>query len=81
MQIKKAKTQGFCFGVAITLKKAEETVASHERVTTLGHMIWRAAVGEGCELMAFQILFRAAISPKRPPLSSAKGSKKPFRVI
>ena len=26
MQIKKAKTQGFCFGVAITLKKAEETI-------------------------------------------------------
>ncbi len=39
MQIKKAKTQGFCFGVAITLKKAEETVASHDRVTTLGHIV------------------------------------------
>ena len=39
MQIKKAKTQGFCFGVAITLKKAEETVASHEQVTTLGHIV------------------------------------------
>jgi 4-hydroxy-3-methylbut-2-enyl diphosphate reductase len=39
VEIKKAKTQGFCFGVAITLKKAEETVASHEAVTTLGHIV------------------------------------------
>lgn len=39
MQIKKAKTQGFCFGVAITLKKAEETVASAGKVTTLGHIV------------------------------------------
>ncbi len=39
MLIKKAKTQGFCFGVAITLKKAEETVASHAKVTTLGHIV------------------------------------------
>ena len=39
MQIKKAKTQGFCFGVAITLKKAEETVAAEGNVTTLGHIV------------------------------------------
>ena len=41
MEIKKAKTQGFCFGVAITLKKAEETVADPARgpVTTLGHIV------------------------------------------
>jgi len=39
VQIKKAKTQGFCFGVAITLKKAEETVASQAQVTTLGHIV------------------------------------------
>ncbi len=39
MQIKKAKTQGFCFGVAITVKKAEETVASAGKVTTLGHIV------------------------------------------
>lgn len=41
MIIKKAKTQGFCFGVAITLKKAEETVAARdgEMVTTLGHIV------------------------------------------
>jgi 4-hydroxy-3-methylbut-2-enyl diphosphate reductase len=39
VQIKKAKTQGFCFGVAITLKKAEETVASVGKVTTLGHIV------------------------------------------
>jgi len=39
--IKKAKTQGFCFGVAITLKKAEETVAARNggAVTTLGHIV------------------------------------------
>jgi (E)-4-hydroxy-3-methyl-but-2-enyl pyrophosphate reductase len=40
MQIKKAGVQGFCFGVAITVKKAEEAV---ERlgggVTTLGHVV------------------------------------------
>ncbi len=41
MVIKKAKTQGFCFGVAITLKKAEETVAARGsgNVTTLGHIV------------------------------------------
>ncbi len=41
MIIKKAKTQGFCFGVAITLKKAEETVAARDGapVTTLGHIV------------------------------------------
>ena len=39
MEIKRAKTQGFCFGVAITVKKAEEAVASGERVTTLGHVV------------------------------------------
>jgi 4-hydroxy-3-methylbut-2-enyl diphosphate reductase len=39
--IRKAKTQGFCFGVAITLKKAEETVAARGsgNVTTLGHIV------------------------------------------
>ena len=40
MIIKRAKTQGFCFGVAITVKKPEEAV---ERlgggVTTLGHVV------------------------------------------
>lgn len=39
MLIKRAKTQGFCFGVAITVKKAEEAVATRERVTTLGHVV------------------------------------------
>ena len=39
MQIKRAKTQGFCFGVAITVKKAEEAVASGATVTTLGHVV------------------------------------------
>lgn len=39
MEIRRAKTQGFCFGVAITVKKAEEAVASRERVTTLGHVV------------------------------------------
>ena len=39
MVIKRAKTQGFCFGVAITVKKAEEAVATRDRVTTLGHMV------------------------------------------
>ena len=39
MQIKRAKTRGFCFGVAITVKKAEEAVASGAAVTTLGHVV------------------------------------------
>jgi len=39
MRILKAKTQGFCFGVAITVKKAEEALAAHPKVTTLGHII------------------------------------------
>ncbi len=39
MEIKRAKTQGFCFGVAITVKKAEEAVASGQTVTTLGHVV------------------------------------------
>ncbi len=40
MIIKRAKTQGFCFGVAITVKKAEEAVAKPgASVTTLGHVV------------------------------------------
>ena len=40
MIIKRAKTQGFCFGVAITVKKAEEAVAREgSNVTTLGHVV------------------------------------------
>ncbi|HTW84990.1 MAG TPA: 4-hydroxy-3-methylbut-2-enyl diphosphate reductase [Candidatus Sulfotelmatobacter sp.] len=40
MIIKRAKTQGFCFGVAITVKKAEEAVERDgSNVTTLGHVV------------------------------------------
>ena len=39
MHIKKVKTQGFCFGVAITVKKAEEAVERRDDVTTLGHVV------------------------------------------
>ena len=39
MQIKKANVQGFCFGVAITVKKAEEAIAQRDDVTTLGHVV------------------------------------------
>ena len=39
MEIRKASVQGFCFGVAITVKKAEEAIASREKVTTLGHVV------------------------------------------
>jgi (E)-4-hydroxy-3-methyl-but-2-enyl pyrophosphate reductase len=39
MEIRKAKTQGFCFGVAITVKKAEEAIAARSDVTTLGHVV------------------------------------------
>ena len=49
MIIKKAKTQGFCFGVAITLKKAEETVTNHGNVTTLGHIVHNPQMVESLE--------------------------------
>lgn len=39
MEILKAKVQGFCFGVAITVKKAEEAIAQRDDVTTLGHVV------------------------------------------
>lgn len=39
MEIRKAAVQGFCFGVAITVKKAEEAIASRNEVTTLGHVV------------------------------------------
>ena len=39
MEIRKASVQGFCFGVAITVKKAEEAIASRGDVTTLGHVV------------------------------------------
>lgn len=39
MEIRKASVQGFCFGVAITVKKAEEAIASRGEVTTLGHVV------------------------------------------
>jgi (E)-4-hydroxy-3-methyl-but-2-enyl pyrophosphate reductase len=40
MIIKRAKTQGFCFGVAITVKKAEEAIAAPgASVTSLGHVV------------------------------------------
>ncbi|MDQ6932749.1 MAG: bifunctional 4-hydroxy-3-methylbut-2-enyl diphosphate reductase/30S ribosomal protein S1, partial [Candidatus Eremiobacteraeota bacterium] len=39
MEIKKAKVQGFCFGVAITVKKAEEALKSRCDVTSLGNVV------------------------------------------
>jgi len=39
VEIRKAKVQGFCFGVAITVKKAEEAIAHRDDVTTLGHVV------------------------------------------
>jgi 4-hydroxy-3-methylbut-2-enyl diphosphate reductase len=50
MQIKKAKTQGFCFGVAITVKKAEEAVdRPGSNVTTLGHVVHNPQMVEHLE--------------------------------
>lgn len=49
MQIKKASVQGFCFGVAITVKKAEEAIASREHVTTLGHVVHNPQMVESLE--------------------------------
>ena len=39
MEIRRAGVQGFCFGVAITVKKAEEAIAARNDVTTLGHVV------------------------------------------
>ena len=39
MEIRKAKVQGFCFGVAITVKKAEEAIEVRNDITTLGHVV------------------------------------------
>jgi 4-hydroxy-3-methylbut-2-enyl diphosphate reductase len=48
--IKRAKTQGFCFGVAITVKKAEESVAQPgSNVTTLGHVVHNPQMVEQLE--------------------------------
>jgi hypothetical protein len=47
---------------------------------TLGQTISLLAPEEGCMLME-RVLLVAAISPKRPPLSSLKGPKMPYRVI
>lgn len=49
MEIKKAKVQGFCFGVAITLKKAEEAIEAREHVTTLGHVVHNPQMVESLE--------------------------------
>lgn len=49
MEIKKAKVQGFCFGVAITLKKAEEAIDAREHVTTLGHVVHNPQMVESLE--------------------------------
>ncbi len=49
MEIKKAKVQGFCFGVAITLKKAEEAIDARETVTTLGHVVHNPQMVESLE--------------------------------
>jgi small subunit ribosomal protein S1 len=49
VQIKKAGVQGFCFGVAITVKKAEEAIAARDDVTTLGHVVHNPQMVEQLE--------------------------------
>jgi small subunit ribosomal protein S1 len=49
VEIRKAKVQGFCFGVAITLKKAEEAIDAREQVTTLGHVVHNPQMVESLE--------------------------------
>ena len=65
-------------------RRAEHLGADQDRraitVMTVGQTIWRRLVGEGCELMGLYPV-SGAISPKSAPLSSAKGPKKPHRVI
>ena len=49
MEIRKAKIQGFCFGVAITVKKAEEAIEVRNDVTTLGHVVHNPQMVEQLE--------------------------------
>src|ERR1700759_4258703 len=49
VEIRKAKIQGFCFGVAITVKKAEEAIAERSDVTTLGHVVHNPQMVESLE--------------------------------
>ncbi len=49
MEIRKASVQGFCFGVAITVKKAEEAIAARGDVTTLGHVVHNPQMVESLE--------------------------------
>ncbi|MBV8489618.1 MAG: 4-hydroxy-3-methylbut-2-enyl diphosphate reductase [Candidatus Eremiobacteraeota bacterium] len=49
MQIRKAGVQGFCFGVAITVKKAEEAIEARDSVTTLGHVVHNPQMVESLE--------------------------------
>jgi (E)-4-hydroxy-3-methyl-but-2-enyl pyrophosphate reductase len=39
MQIQKARTQGFCFGVELTYKKALSETAEHRNVHTMGNIV------------------------------------------
>lgn len=54
MEIRKAKVQGFCFGVAITLKKAEEAIEAREHVTTLGHVVHNPQMVESLQERGLQ---------------------------
>jgi (E)-4-hydroxy-3-methyl-but-2-enyl pyrophosphate reductase len=54
MEIRKASVQGFCFGVAITVKKAEEAIASREKVTTLGHVVHNPQMVESLQARGLQ---------------------------
>ena len=61
MLIKRAKTQGFCFGVAITVKKAEEAVAQPgSSVTTLGHVVHNPQMVASLEEQAANVIGRLA---------------------
>jgi (E)-4-hydroxy-3-methyl-but-2-enyl pyrophosphate reductase len=54
MEIRKASVQGFCFGVAITVKKAEEAIASRQKVTTLGHVVHNPQMVESLQSRGLQ---------------------------
>jgi (E)-4-hydroxy-3-methyl-but-2-enyl pyrophosphate reductase len=54
MEIRKASVQGFCFGVAITVKKAEEAIASRGKVTTLGHVVHNPQMVESLQARGLQ---------------------------
>ena len=85
MEIRKASVQGFCFGVAITVKKAEEAIASRGDVTTLGHVVHNPQMVESLAARGLEERARPSTRSMRARSSFARtasrstSSKRPRR--